>query len=164
MIIRSEQGGDEQAIYDVTQAAFAPMFFSDGTEGQMINDLRRDGDLVISLVAVDDSGIVGHVALSPATIDGEHDGWFGLGPLSVSPRRQLSGIGGKLIAESMRLLKLKGATGCVLTGDPDYYARFGFRNDGALTYRDENPRNVLWLSFKGDVAKGCLKFSPALEQ
>lgn len=105
MQIRPEQPGDETAIQTLTAKAFAPMAFADGTEQDVIHDLRRDGDLTISLVALNNGQLVGHVAFSPVTIDGRHDGWFGLGPVSVAPTLQRTGIGTTLINTGLSMLK-----------------------------------------------------------
>ena len=63
--LRPERAVDAGAIAAVLNAAFAnggePV-----AEAVLVDQLRRDGDLDLSLVAVnDDGGIVGHVALSP---------------------------------------------------------------------------------------------------
>jgi len=161
MKIRSERRGEEAIIRDLTAEAFAPMAHSDGSEPAIIDRLRREGDLTLSLVAESDGLIVGHVALSPVTIDGVHDGWFGLGPIAVRPDRQRSGIGSALVGQGHRLLEARGAVGCALIGDPGYYRRFGYRSDGRLTYRDVPARYVQWISFGGASAEGVLEFAPA---
>jgi len=93
--IRPEAAGDEATIHTLTETAFAPMPFSGGTEQHVIDALRKDGDLTLSLVAEDahlNSGrIVGHIAFSPVTIADGAQGWFGLGPVSVWPELQKSG-------------------------------------------------------------------------
>ncbi len=142
MQIRSEQDGDEQAIHDLTVMAFAPMPFSDGTEATTIRGLRADGNLTISLVAANDTGIIGHIAFSPVTIDGKSDGWYGLGPVSVHPDFQRIGIGTELINDGLSMLKTLDARGCALIGKPDYYRRFGFISDGQLGYRDVPAKHV----------------------
>jgi putative acetyltransferase len=163
MNIRSEQSGDELAIHELTLKAFEPMSFSDGTEAPIIDQLRKDGDLTISLVATKGREIVGHIAFSPVTIGGEHGGWYGLGPVSVRPDRQKSGIGSCLINEGLLHLKELGAVGCVLIGNPDFYSRFGFRSDGNLIYDEVPAQYVQWLSFGTHSATGVLKFAPAFE-
>ena len=65
MEIRSEQPADIPLIYQLTDRAFAPMSFSDGTEPAVIDALREAGDLTLSLVALKDNTLVGHVAFSP---------------------------------------------------------------------------------------------------
>lgn len=77
MRIRRELPDDHRVIFDLTKAAFDQMSFSDGTEAQSVNRLREDGDLKISLVATEDDDVIGHIAFSPASIDGVSEGWFG---------------------------------------------------------------------------------------
>ena len=50
MYIREETSADADGIHILTQKAFAPMPYSSGSEGPIIDQLRRDGDLVLSLV------------------------------------------------------------------------------------------------------------------
>lgn len=163
MEIRAETPSDYEAIYRLTRAAFDPMPFSDGTEADSINALRDDGDLTLSLVAADDADLVGHIAFSPVFIDERCDGWFGLGPVSVWPRLQRTGIGTALVNEGLKQLRQIKADGCVLIGDPAYYSRFGFQSDNRLAYRDLPSRLVLWLAFADRKPSGVLKFSPGLE-
>jgi len=162
--VRAEQVGDEQAIHDLAVAAFEPMPFSDGSEAAIIDELRKDGDLVISLVAFDDSRIVGHIAFSPVTIGQDGGGWYGLGPVSVRPDLQKSGIGSQLIIEGLSILKSRGAKGCALVDDPNYYTRFGFQSDGKISYRNLPLQYVQWLSFVGQAASVKLTFSRAFER
>ncbi len=163
MIIRPETAVDLDAIYTLTQRAFAPMPFSGGNEGECINKLRSDGDLTVSLVACEGDEIIGHVAFSPVEIGGTFDHWYGLGPVSAAPERQRSGIGSALINQGLELIKGLGAKGCVLIGDPKYYCRFGFVADGRLSYHDLPSEVVQWLSFSGIKPNGVLKYSPGLE-
>ena len=163
MIIRPEQVGDERAIFDLTLEAFEPMPFSDGAEPLIIDGLRKNGDLVVSLVAVDQAEIVGHVAFSPVTLNGNPGSWFGLGPLSVRIDRQKTGIGSQLVKRGLAEIKKRGAVGCALIGDPAYYGRFGFLSDGELTYGDVPLQYVQWLSFGAERARGVLKYAPAFD-
>ncbi len=163
MQIRPETPADHAAIHALTQTAFASMSYSDGTEADCIDRLRADGDLTLSLVAETAAGAVGHVAFSPVFIDGRSDGWFGLGPVAVSPDLQKQGIGSALITEGLERLRARGARGCALIGNPDYYCRFGFISDGAIQYRDLPDRLVQWVAFGADRPTGRLVFSPGLE-
>ena len=158
-MIRAERPGDEDAIRDVTTRAFAGAAHSDGTEADIVARLRDAGALTLSLVA-DDGGIVVHVAFSPVTIVGAA-GWFGLGPVSVAPDRQQQGIGQKLILEGLARLKTRGAAGCVVLGDPDYYARFGFAADPALRYPGPPPAYFQCLAFAGATPAGIVAYHSA---
>lgn len=132
--IRDEDPNEAPSIRRLTEAAFKLSDHSSGTEGAIIEALRRAGALSISLVAIRDAEILGHVAFSPVTIDGRELDWYGLGPVSVRPDVQGNGIGSALIREGLVRLKDLRAAGCVLLGDPAYYGRFGFKNDPALRF------------------------------
>ncbi len=155
--MRPERPEDADTIREVTRAAFEQAPHSSGTEAAIVDGLRAAGALVVSLVAVENEEVVGHVAFSPVTIDGAATGWFGLGPVSVRPDRQGAGIGQALIRQGLDRLRLMGAQGCVVLGEPDYYRRFGFENDAALRYPPAPPEYFLRLAFgtarpAGDVA------------
>jgi putative acetyltransferase len=158
-LIRSENSADLVAIEQITIAAFDGKWYSDQTEHLIVNRLREAGAMSISLVAEVDGRVVGHVAFSVVTIDGEDKGWFGLGPVSVSPEMQKQGIGSKLILEGLSQIKEKGAKGCVLEGDPEYYQRFGFKNYPDLIYEGTpDPKYFMALPFYDDVPKGKVEF------
>lgn len=163
MIVRLENEGDADAIHEVTAAAFLGKPYSDGTEAQVVDGLRAAGALTISLVADDHGEIVGHVAFSPVTINGEPGRWYGLGPVSVSPSWQRRGIGTALIRTGLAQLQTLGADGCVLLGDPAYYGRFAFLSDAGLSYRDVDPRYVQHLSFTDALPSGEVAFHPAFD-
>ena len=126
--IRPETPDDAKAIRDVTIAAFKTAPHKSGTEQDVVEALRNSDALTVSLVAEVDGEIVGHVAVSPVSISDGTPGWFGLGPISVHPKHQRSGIGSLLMERALQRLKTQGAKGCVLLGDPNYYGRFGFKN------------------------------------
>lgn len=162
MEIRDERPGDDDAIHALTAEAFRPMPYSSGTEPAIIRALRASGALTLSLVAVEDGAIVGHVAFSPVAIDGQDEGWFGLGPISVRADRQRQGIGRALIAEGLRRLAERGAHGCALIGDPAVYGGSGFKS-GDLRYGDLDPRLVQHIVLKGEAPSGELRFAPAFD-
>lgn len=161
MRIRPEAPGDEAAIGALTAAAFTGHPHSDGTEPLIIERLRRLGMLTLSLVAEDGAEIVGHVAFSPVALSGVDRGWYGLGPVSVAPGRQKSGIGSALIREGLGVLKAQGASGCALVGDPAYYNRFGFVVRPELQTTGVPPEFFLVLPLHGEVPSGIVAFHPA---
>ncbi|WP_421742645.1 GNAT family N-acetyltransferase [Cellulomonas sp.] len=163
MLIRPERPDDVDAIDRLTTAAFEPQSFSDGSEAPIIRSLRASGDLTLSLVAEDDGDVIGHVAFSPVTIDGAHDGWFGLGPISVRLDRQRRGIGRALVAEGLRRLRDREARGCALIGDPNIYGRMGFTGNGPLSHRGLDRAAVQHITFSGPSPRGELRFAPAFD-
>ena len=160
MLIRSERPQDESAIRSLMQAAFATAVHSSGTEAAIIDALRRDGQLSLSLVIEEAEGIVAHLCFSPVRIGGR-DGWFGLGPFSVAPHRQGEGIGSRLIRDGLSRLRNMAANGCVVLGDPAFYARFGFAPDPALTFDGAPPEYFMRVAFTGPVPTGTVTYHPA---
>jgi putative acetyltransferase len=161
--IRREQDGDEGAITHVIASAFAGVEWSDGTEAQIASRLRDSFELEASYVAVTPSGnIVGHIAFSPVEIDGQACGWYGLAPLAVLPDWQRRGIGAALIEAGLGDLQRVDAGGCVVLGEPDYYARFGFAHDPQLTYPGAFiPRYFQRLIFRDEGLRGEVRYSAA---
>lgn len=160
MIVRPERTGDEEAIGNLTARAFAGMPFSDQTEPLIVERLRRAGALKVSLVAEDEGVIVGHVAFSPVSLSGGQTDWYALGPISVEPARQRTGIGSALIAAGFERLEKLGAAGCVLAGDPAYYGRFGFRAVQGLSCNGVPPEYLLALPLNGEEPLGIVGFHP----
>lgn len=161
MRIRPEAPGDEAAIGALTAAAFTGHPHSDGTEPLIIERLRRLGMLTLSLVAEDGGEIVGHVAFSPVTLSGGEGGWYGVGPISVAPGRQRSGIGSALMREGLARLEAQGASGFALVGEPAYYNRFGFAARPELATTGVSPEYFLVLPLHGEVPSGMVAFHPA---
>lgn len=158
MEIRPEKPEDATSIRMITEAAFRLNDHSSGTEGAIIDALREAGALAISLVAVIDDEAVGHIAFSSVTIDGQHRGWFGLGPVAVRPDLHRRGVGSALIREGLSRLRQAGANGCVLVGDPAYYRRFGFENDPALRYEGLPAEYFMRLAFNDPAPTGRVTF------
>lgn len=161
--LRPEQPGDEAAIHDLTKRAFAPMWFSDGDEPDLVDALRTAGDLTLSLVALDGKGtIIGHIGFSPVTIDHATCGWFQMAPVSVSPEVQLNGVGSALIQAGIAQLRADGAMGIAVVGNPDYYERFRFSVVPGLAPLSENDTQyfrVIVLS--GAAPSGTLRYAAA---
>lgn len=162
VLIRSEKSTDIEAIEQITITAFDGKWYSDQTEHLIVNRLREAGAMSVSLVAEVDGKVVGHVVFSVVSINGEDKGWYGLGPVSVSPEVQKLGIGSKLIREGLSLIKEKGAKGCVLEGDPKYYQRFGFKNHPDLIYEGTpDAKYFMALPFYEEMPKGKVEFHHA---
>ena len=159
--VRHERPGDEASIYALTEAAFRDMPFSDGDEQHLVDALRRDGDLALSLVAEDATRIVGHIAFSRITISDDAQEWYDLGPVSVWPELHRKGIGSRLITEGIAQLRQRKAHGVVLLGSPEYYRRFGFEHDPALVYPGPPPEYFQRLVLDGDPPSGIVTYCRA---
>ncbi len=125
-LVRPEQPGDEGEIWHLTKRAFADRPYADGNEQDIVDSLRNNGVLPISLVAVRHAQIIGHVAFSPAVPKDSSPGWYTLGPVSVEPDVQRQGVGKGLIRDGIDRLQRLNAAGCIVLGDTNYYSQFGF--------------------------------------
>jgi len=164
MRIRPEVPADHDAIRDINIAAFASHPFSRQTEHFIVEGLRLAGALAISLVAEYAAGRpAGHIAFSAARIGGRDQGWYLLGPVAVPPDRQRRGVGSALVRAGLAALADLDAQGCVLVGDPAFYARFGFRRAASLVYPGVPPEVVLCLPLAGPEPAGAVAHHPAFE-
>jgi len=156
--IRSESDADVAAISEVTIAAFKTLEISNHTEQFIIHALRAAKVLSVSLVAVLDGRVIGHIALSPVILSDGTLNWYGLGPVSVLPAHQRQGIGKALIQAGLSRLKEMGAQGCCLVGHPGYYTKLGFRNIPGLVC-EGGPKEVFFAqSFDGRYPQGIVAF------
>jgi len=158
IIIRNEKDADVDTITEVTVAAFKTLEISNHTEQFIIEALRANDALKVSLIAELDGHVVGHVAFSPVTISDGTQNWYGLGPVSVLPEHQRKGIGKSLILEGISRLKGLNAKGCCLVGHPDYYRKLGFKNLSGLVHEGVPQEVFLGMSFDGKIPQGTVNF------
>lgn len=159
--IRPETAADIPAIAEVTCRAFETLEISQHTEQFIVAGLRAAGALSVSLVAETEGRVVGHIAFSPVVLSDGSAGWYGVGPLSVEPELHKRGIGTRLMHEGIAAIRKLGAQGCMLVGHPEYYARFGFRNEPGLILDGVPPEVFFCLPFGGTVPQGNVAFHPA---
>ena len=159
--IRGEQSEDHADIHEVTRLAFTGQPFSEGDEPELIDRLRSEGALTLSLVAMDGDVLVGQITFSPADLTSGKGAWYALGPVSVTPSRQGEGIGSRLIESGLDRIKTMGAMGCILTGNPDYYVRFGFRLAPENCPENEPPEHFMLKLLQSEAPKGQFSFHEA---
>jgi putative acetyltransferase len=160
-IVRPEKPSDVEAISKVIELAFLNAPHTNHSEHILVEALRNAGDLTISLVADYRGAVVGHVAISPVSITGDIFRWYGLGPLAVKPEVQRKGVGSDLVREALRELKVRGAAGCVVLGEPAYYARFGFRPEPGLILHGIEPKLFQAVTFVERAPFGIVSYHPA---
>jgi len=121
VLIRREGPGDAAAIREITAAAFGRT-----AEATLVDELRESEAWLpaLSLVA-EESGVTGHVLCTRGHVGDAPV--LALGPLSVRPDRQRSGVGSALMHAVLGAGDALGEPLVTLLGDPGYYRRFGFR-------------------------------------
>ena len=151
VVIRPETPSDVAGIRDLTDRAFKAQERGNHYESAVVDGLRDSGALTLSLVAVPEPStdtahsldtqsdepaerLIGHVAFSPITIDGQPSQYYGLGPISVHPSSQRQGIGRALVHAGLARLRTLEAKGVVLIGNPAFYTRLGFKHSDRLWY------------------------------
>ena len=161
LCIREEVTSDSIAISHVTEAAFRGRPYAGGDEQDVIDRLRACGSLSLSLVMLDDDEVIGQISFSRADISDGSGPWFALGPVSVLPNRQGQGVGSALINEGLSRIDDMGALGCILTGNPEYYAKFGFEFAPTNVPANE-PAEYFMLKLMSDhKAEGIFAFHKA---
>ena len=122
-IIRRELPDDIPAVRVVNESAFGQP-----QEADLVDKLRVACPDALSLVAVDEGEVVGHVLFTPVTIEaGDHVvAGMGLAPMAVFPERQRRGIGSELIETGLAERRQSGCPFVIVLGHAEYYPRFGF--------------------------------------
>lgn len=141
MELRPEDPADHEAVEEVHRQAF-------GDDGEHVATLTRDlRGLVtptcgLSLVAVEDDRIVGHVLFTRSILDAPERlvDVLVLSPVGVLPAHQRTGVGSALIRRGLELADVQGAPAVFLEGSPGYYPRFGFRPGEPLGFRKPSLR------------------------
>ena len=121
--IRKEQKGDEEQIRQVNIRAF-----SQAAEADVVDALRIACPEGVSLVAMCEGKVVGHILFTPAVIEAKKKKIWGMGlaPMSVLPDFQRQGIGKKLVQAGLAEIRKTRQPFVIVLGHPDYYPRFGF--------------------------------------
>lgn len=135
MKIREATIDDAENIKHVHLQAF------DDSEARMVSDFavnllnENHPGKIISLVAIENNEIVGHIAFSPVYLEStnEHLGYI-LAPLAVAPRFQKNKTGSSLVKHGLGTISDIGSSIAFVYGDPQYYSRFGFKTDLAKNF------------------------------
>lgn len=123
MTIRAERTEDIPAVRRVNELTFGRQ-----NEAALVDALRAGANPQVSLVAVEDGEVVGHIFFSPVSIESEDadSSAMGLAPMAVVPEYQRQGVGSRLVREGLRACLRVGCDVVVVLGHPEYYPRFGF--------------------------------------
>lgn len=125
MQIRSSTPAD---LTDIEQLLLAAFNDEGPAIARLVNDLLNDPTArpALSLVAIEDEHVVGHILFSRVTIPGHELSARILAPLAILPTHQKHGIGGALIREGLHRLEKTGTRLVFVLGHTTYYPRFGF--------------------------------------
>ncbi len=119
---RNEQPGDAEGIRAINKLVF------NDREWDLVDLLRERGRNIVSRVAVDGEGVIGHILFTQVSVKPAAPfRGVGLAPLAVHPGHQNQGIGARLAREGLAACAALGYDYAVVLGHPGYYPRFGFR-------------------------------------
>jgi putative acetyltransferase len=127
VLIRAEQAADESAVRAILIGSFPT-----DEESRLVDALRRNANLLASLVAVEstegeESEVVGHIAFSEVHVVDNSASGVGLAPLAVHEAHRRRGVAERLCQAGLEVCREAGYPFAVVLGEPGYYQRFGFR-------------------------------------
>jgi putative acetyltransferase len=166
LTIRPEYPHDILAIRQVHSDAFGRPH-----EANLVEALRRANALTISLVAVQNDHLRGHIVFSPVTItsDTATIDAISLGPMGVLPAYQHRGMGSQLIAAGLQACRHTPYGIVVVLGHPTYYPRFGFvpAKPYGIVWERDVPEDVFMVQElqAGALAQtqGVVKYRPEFD-
>lgn len=123
--VQPEREEDYTAIHEINALAFGQE-----NEARLVENLRKRADFIpeLSLVAVKDRRVLGHILFSPIVIQTDK-GIFpalALAPMAVHPEFKNQRIGSELVRQGLERCRNLGHKLVIVVGHPTYYPRFGF--------------------------------------
>ncbi len=108
-------------------------------EARLVASLHAAQKAVVSLIAILNAQIVGHVLFSSVRLEPARADLriVGLAPVGVLPKYQGWQIGTRLIETGLQVCKKSAWDAVVVLGSPFYYARFGFRRAQDYSLQNE---------------------------
>ena len=166
-LIRDENEEDYADVHRVIEMAFGQP-----DEARLVAKLREVAHPNISLVAVADKRVVGHIFFSPVTIESDRNVFtaMGLAPLAVLPEYQNRGVGSLLVWEGLKECLMIGHNIIVVLGHPGYYPRFGFTTaklKGIACEYDVEDDHFMVAELEPGALKGrqgLVKYHPAFNE
>lgn len=111
--------------------ALNSMAFGGDEEAGIIARLDRNGLVLLSLVAIEEGAVIGHILFSrlDVTVEGAAINAAALAPMAVLPGHQRRGIGGALVLAGIAGMSQQRIEAIIVLGHTEFYPRFGFRHD-----------------------------------
>ena len=159
--VRPAEPRDAAAIRAVHLAAFPT-----AAEADLVERVEQGGDAIVSLVAVLEGEVIGHILFSRMRVAGDGRSYraLGLGPVGVLPPFQRAGAGSALIRGALAIAGATGEELIFVLGDPEYYQRFGFAAGTAAPFKSPySGPYLLALALRGAPApaSGEAEYAPA---
>jgi putative acetyltransferase len=151
LMIREETADDYSTIREINIQAFGGE-----AEATLVDQLRADGLVVVSLVGIKDGEISGHILFSELVVEtgSEIIPAVALAPMAVLPGRQRIGIGSSLVREGLEMCGRRGQSLVAVLGHPEYYPRFGLSPELAKCLHGPHS-GAAWMAL--ELVPGVLK-------
>jgi len=167
--VRPERIEDYTAIHEVHVLAFGRE-----VEARLVESLRQSTNFTpeLSLVAVKNGRVVGHILFSPVIIETQKGAIsaMALAAMAVQPKLQNQGIGSELVRQGLKECHLLGLKVVVVVGHPTYYPRFGFSSarakglEAPFQVPDEAFMVLELIPEALDGISGMVKYPPAFDE
>lgn len=143
IVIRKAEQTDSSLLENLYQKAFP-----DEDLCSLVIELLNDKQNTLSLCALSDGTLVGHIAFSKCYAAPKEVALALLAPMAVLPEYQRKGIGNSLIKEGFNQLKKDHIAKVLVLGDPNYYSRSGFAEETAIlpAYKIPDEWTPAWQS------------------
>lgn len=128
LLVRDEQALDRAQVRKVNESAFGR-----SDEADLIDRLRVERAVLLSLVAELDGQIIGHILFSRMTVETAQGAVaaVSLAPMAVLPGHQGRQVGSQLVRRGLARLRDRGERIVIVLGHKHYYPRFGFSSEKA---------------------------------
>lgn len=157
--IRQETQEDHAAIHALLVAAFRRC-----GEADLVEALRKEGDLVLGGVAAVSGVVIGYAALSRMSAPFPA---LGLAPVAVAAAHRRKGVGGALLRWSLAHAQKNHWRAIFVLGDGAFYRRFGFRAELAAGFsaRYSGP-HFMATALNGALPakQGPVNYAPAFDR
>jgi putative acetyltransferase len=136
--IRPTGNADLQALHRLYPAAFANEDLL-----PLVDSLLSEVPDLVSLAAESGGELVGSIFFTPCSVAGATSRIALLGPMAVHPKHQGEGLGTAMIRQGLCKLEARGFVRVQVLGDPRFYGRVGFVEDGQVV--PPFPLNPAWV-------------------
>ena len=162
LLVRDEQACDRVQVRKVNEGAFGR-----SDEADLIDRLRVERAVLLSLVAELDGQIIGHILFSRITVETAQGAVaaVSLAPMAVLPGHQGRQVGSQLVHRGLARLRDGGERIVLVLGHKHYYSRFGFSCEKARNLASPFPPEAFMALELSDGAlsgvNGAVRYAAA---
>jgi putative acetyltransferase len=151
MLIHEERPTDQAAIRALNRSVFKGDY-----EADLVDRLRADGLVACSLVAQNETDLIGHILFSQlqVEVDDRPIPAVSLAPMAVTATHQRQGIGQRLVEAGLAVVRGGDTAAVLVLGHLWFYPRFGFSAQTILHLASPFQGNPAFMAL--ELKAGCL--------